>query len=81
MARKSYSWNPTPEKLDAAFTFIAGHIRQMGYAPTIREIAAGMGGCSTKTASEAVRVLEEQGRITRSLNPRTREIRLVEVPT
>lgn len=61
---------------DLIYEFIANHITSVGYAPTIREIAAGVGLSSSSTVQGHIDKLEKDGRITR-LKDRSRTIQIV----
>lgn len=54
----------TPRQIDA-FRFIAGYIAERGFAPTVREIGAGIGAGSISRVVGILRGLEERGALVR----------------
>lgn len=63
-------WTLSDEKAEQAWDYIAGHVRTMGYPPTMREIAHAMGHASPASATQIIESLESRGWISRSLDRR-----------
>ena len=55
--------------------YIAGHIEEHGYAPSIREIAAACGGVKPNAVADRLVALERKGYISRT-NGKARAIRI-----
>ena len=60
-------------------TFIEEHLREVGYPPTIREMADHMGIRSTNGVSDHLKALERKGYIAREKNAKSRALSLVAV--
>jgi len=56
--------------------FIAGHIRENGYPPTLREMAAELGVRSPNGVNDHLKALERKGYILRQAGPKSRAISL-----
>lgn len=61
----------------ATLDFIAGHIAEHGYAPSIREIGEACGGVKTNAVQDRLVALERKGYISRA-NGKARAIRVLE---
>lgn len=55
---------PSPRQFDV-LRFIASHIDEQGYRPTLRELCAGTGITSTNAANQHVQALVHKGLIVR----------------
>jgi len=60
-------------------TYVHEYVREHGYAPTVREVAAFMGWASTNSAHECLAVLASRGFVERSRG-RARALRLIVSP-
>lgn len=68
-----------PEELDRTLAFIASFVKQRGYAPSVREIRAGLGLKSPAMAQVRLDKLKAQGRVTWEFGL-TRTLRITEPP-